>query len=168
MDTKLTTTLIESGFFTPSGKEIIFKQDTGQCNHMPYIDMCKHKEAFAMIQTVCKNFEECTMKEVEKATYACQAQAILGHQTDKKFKQLVSTNAIKNCPVTIQDIANSTTLFGPNQTALRGKTVRQKIERVDTEFIPIPYDFYELHKFVTLNADVMFVNGVVFLTTLYR
>ena len=57
--------------FTPSGKEIIFKQDTGKCNHMPYIDMHEHKKAFAIVQTVHKNFEGCTKKKVEKATYAC-------------------------------------------------------------------------------------------------
>ena len=34
------------------------------------------------------------------------------------------------------------------------------------EYIDIPRDFYELHKFVTLTADVMFVNGMVLFTTL--
>ena len=29
-------------------------------------------------------------------------------------------------------------------------------------------DFYRLHKFVTLEADVMFVNSIPFLVTLYR
>ena len=32
----------------------------------------------------------------------------------------------------------------------------------------IPKDFYQLHKFVTLTADVMFVNGIPFLVTLSR
>ena len=45
---------------------------------------------------------------------------------------------------------------------------RQKLERVDPEYIGIPRDFYELHKFVILTADVMFVNGIAFLTTLSR
>ena len=46
--------------------------------------------------------------------------------------------------------------------------VRRKPERVDTEIIKIPRDFYALHHFVTLTADVMFVNGIPFLTTLSR
>ena len=75
---------------------------------------------------------------------------MMGHQTDEKFEQLASLNAIQNCPVTTQDIANATAKFGPNQAALRGKTVRQKSDRVEIEFIPIPCHFYELHKFVTL------------------
>ena len=32
----------------------------------------------------------------------------------------------------------------------------------------IPKDFYKLHHFVTLTADIMYVNGVVLLTTLFR
>ena len=32
----------------------------------------------------------------------------------------------------------------------------------------IPKDFYKLHHFVTLTADIMYVNGVAFLTTLSR
>ena len=31
-----------------------------------------------------------------------------------------------------------------------------------------PEDFYQLHKFVTLTADVMFVNGIPFLVTFSR
>ena len=100
--------------FTPSGKEIIFKQDMGKFKCMPYIDMHEHKEAFAMVQIVCKNFEVYMKKELEKATYAHQAHAMMGHPMDEKFKQLVSSNAIKNCPVTLQDIANATAIFGPN------------------------------------------------------
>ena len=34
--------------------------------------------------------------------------------------------------------------------------------------LSIPRDFYKLHHVVTLTVDVMFVNGVPFLTTLYR
>ena len=47
-------------------------------------------------------------------------------------------------------------------------TVRQKPDRVDPEYTQIPRDFYELYKFVTLAADVMFVNYVQFLVTVSR
>ena len=39
---------------------------------------------------------------------------------------------------------------------------------MDPEFTWIPKDFYELHHFVTLTADVMFVNGIPFLVTCSR
>ena len=44
--------------------------------------------------------------------------------------------------------------------------MRHKLYRVETNLISIPIDFYEVHMFVTLTADVMFVNGIVFPTTL--
>ena len=43
-----------------------------------------------------------------------------------------------------------------------------KPDRVDTDLIPIPRDLYEIQKFVTSTADVMFVNGISFLATLSR
>ena len=41
-------------------------------------------------------------------------------------------------------------------------------ERVVPEYLGIPRDFYRLCHFVTLTADVMFVNGLAFFTTLGR
>ena len=43
-------TLKEWVLTTPEGKKIVFQRDTGLCNRMPYIDMCEHKEAFALPQ----------------------------------------------------------------------------------------------------------------------
>ena len=39
---------------------------------------------------------------------------------------------------------------------------------MEADFIQIPRDYYVLHKFVTLTADLMFVNSVAFLVTLSR
>jgi hypothetical protein len=75
---------------------------------------------------------------------------------------------MSNCPVKRSDIANAAVIFGPNRNVLRGKTVRQRPTRVEADFIQIPRDYYVLHKFVTLTADLMFVNGVAFLVTLSR
>ena len=51
---------------------------------------------------------------------------------------------------------------------MKGGTVRQNPERVDPVYTAIPSDFFELHRFVTLTADVMFLNGIPFLVTLSR
>ncbi len=45
---------------------------------------------------------------------------------------------------------------------------RTKPERVRVEHVQIPWDFVQLHKYVTLVADVMFVNGLPFLVTSLR
>ena len=144
----------------------MFKRDKGLCNRMPYIDMRKHKEAFALLQTVRENFEGFIQRQVKQAKLARRAQAMVGHPTDDKFKQMVSSRSFTNCRVKVRDVTNARAIFGPYLPGLGGKTIRQKPERVDPEYIGIPRDFYELHKSATLTADVMFVNVIAFLTTL--
>ena len=92
----------------------------------------------------------------------------MAHSTDESFKQMVSGKTLDNCSIVVSDITNARTIFGPNRPALKGKTVRQRPERIEPEYLGIPRDFYRLHHFVTLTADVMFVNGLAFFTTLGR
>ena len=146
----------------------MFKRDTGLCDRMPYIDMREHQEAFAMVQTIRKNFEGFIKEQVERAILARKAQAKVAHPADAKFKQMVSSKSIKNCRVKAEDITNARTIFGPHRPGVRGYTVRQRPEWVEPEYVQIPRDFYELNKFVTLAADVMFVNGLPFFMTLSR
>ena len=154
---------------SPKGGKVVFTRDTGLCDGMPYIDVRDHAtEAFAMIQTVRDNFEHFTKEEIEKAVKARKLQGRVGYPADAKFANLVSSNSLKHSPVTASDAANAHTMFGPNLEGLRGKTVRQRPRRVETGYLRIPRDFYELHKFVTLTADVMFVNGIPFLVTMSR
>ena len=75
---------------------------------------------------------------------------------------------ITNCPVTVQDVENANRIFGPDFANLRGKTIRTKPEHVRIEYVQIPRDFVELHKYVTLVADIMFLNGLLFLVTSSR
>ena len=82
---------------------------------------------------------------------------------------MVSEKTVKNIPVTLIDISNALSIFGPNLSRVKGGTVRTKPSRVEIEFnIEIPRDFYKLNRFFTLTSDVMFVNGVPFLTTFSR
>jgi hypothetical protein len=75
-------------------------------------------------------------------------------------------NTIKNCPIKPTDITNALTIFGPSIAGVRGKTVRHKPERVEAELGCIPDDFHCLHRFVVMTADMVFVNGIAFLTML--
>ena len=115
-----------------------------------------------MLETVWKNFEGFTKKQVKKAILAREAQAMVAYPPDEKFKQMINHESTKNCNVKVEDINNARTFFGPNRARLKGATVRQNPERVDPEYTAIPRDFYKFHHFVTLTADVMFVNGIPF------
>ena len=107
-------------------------------------------------------------KEVQRAALARIAQSKVAHPPDSKFKQMVSSPSFKNCPVTVNDVTNARAIFGPDLAGLAGRSTRRKPKRVVPEYMGIPRELYERHKYVTLTADVMFVNGIAFLVSLSR
>jgi len=121
-----------------------------------------------LVNTVQDNFEGHTKHDIAKAKEARRLQGMIGNPTDKEFKGMVREKLITNYPVTVQDVENANRIFGPDLANLRGKTIRTKPEHVRVEYVKIPWDFVELHKYVMLVADIMFVNGLPFLVTSSR
>ena len=82
------------------------------------------------------------------------------------FIKMVSKGTLTNYPVTPVDISNARHVFGTDLPGIKSKTARRKPVRVEAEVAlvtrTIPDDY---HRFVsvTLNADVMFANGLPFL-----
>jgi hypothetical protein len=93
---------------------------------------------------------------------------MIENPTECKFVGMAHEKLIAYCPVTMCDIKNARRIFGPNLANLRGKTTRTKPEHVRADYVKIPQDFMELHKYMTIVADVMFVNGLPFMVTLSR
>ena len=83
---------------------------------------------------------------------------------------MVTVNGLKNDPICPEHVTNATCIFGSNTAALEGKTVRRPSPRVIEEGggVNIPDDFHRLRHFVTLIADVFFMDRVDFLMTLSR
>jgi hypothetical protein len=122
-----------------------------------------------VLQTVRRNFEGWTKREVKEAKLARTLQSRVANMSDAKLKQMVSVNGLKNASIRPEHVTNASRIFGPNTAALEGKTVRRPSPRVIEEGgVNIPDDFHRLHRFVTLVADVFFVDGVAFLMTLSR
>ncbi len=121
-----------------------------------------------LVNTVRNNFKGHTKHDIAKAKKARRLQGMVGNPTDREFNGMVREKLITNCPITVQDVENANTIFGPDLANLRGETIRTKPEHVRIEYVQIPRDFVELHKYVTLMADVMFVNGLPFLVTSLR
>ena len=153
----------------PEGTIIPFEKDIGVTEGIPFIDTrrCK-KEGLCLIETVRKNFKGYSKKEIEKAVLSKTTQAMVGHPPTARFKQIVSDSHLAECPVDVNDVSRSVVIFGPDRSRLRGAATRQNPKRVVEEYMKMPRDFYQLHKFVTLSADVMFVNGIPFLITFSR
>ncbi len=93
---------------------------------------------------------------------------MIGNPTKQKFVGMVREKHITNCLVTVQDVHNANQFFGPDLAYLRGKTTRTKPEHLRVDYVKTPRDFIQMHKYVTLVADVLFVNGLLFLVTSSR
>ena len=115
---------------------------------MPYIDMKEWKEGFGMIETVRKNFEGFTKEEILKAKLSRKTHSMVGNLPEVGFKEIVSAEGIRNFPVEVDDVTNSSTIFVPNRNRLRGASTIQKLKRVREEYMKIPRDFYRLHNFL--------------------
>jgi hypothetical protein len=93
---------------------------------------------------------------------------MIGNPTEQEFAGMVHEKLIVNCPVTVQDVHNANQIFGLNLANLRGEMTMTKPEHVRVDYVKIPRDFIKMHKYVTLVADLLFVNGLLFLVTSLR
>ncbi len=139
-----------------------------QDNQPDMADETMKKENCMVVPTVRKNFEGFTKHEIKKAQEARRLQGMIRNPTNREFEKMVRAKLIANCPITAHNIKNANQIFGPDLANLRGKTTRSKPEHVRVEYVKIPRDFAKMHKFVTIVADVMFVNGLPFLVTSSR
>ncbi len=118
-----------------------------------------------LVNTVRDNFEGYTRQDVERAREAQRIQGMIANPTKREFAGMVHEKPLTNCPITVRNVDNANQIFGPDLANLRGKTTRAKPNHVRVKYARIPKDFIQLHKYMTLVADLMFVNGLPFLVT---
>jgi hypothetical protein len=123
---------------------------------------------YVLVNTAQGNFEGYTRHEIKKAQEARKLQGMIRNPTKQEFAGMVCEKLITNCPVTVQDVHNANRIFGLDLANLRGKTTRTKLEHIRVDYEKIPWDFIKMHKYVTLVADLLFVNGLPFLVTSSR
>ena len=112
------------------------------CTGMQYVHNRENHDALVLIQTVRDNFGKFTERQVDRAIASRDIQARMAHPNDETFKQMVIRKSLDNCSIVASDVTNARTIFGPNRPGLRGKKVRQRPERVVSEYLGIPRDFY--------------------------
>ncbi len=118
-----------------------------------------------MQQSIRGNMEGFSKRQILRAHEARLLQGCIANLSEREFNDLVRNNQLKNCSISVDDISNASSIYGKARPNLRGSTTRTKPTRVTPTVVSVPRDFYKLHRFVTLSADVMFVNGLPFLTT---
>ena len=90
---------------------------------------------------------------------------MIGIPSEKDYGGMVSINMIKNCPIDSTDVSNARAIFGPDLASVRGKTVRRKPKSTVEEYVAVPKELVSRHKFISIAADVYFVDGIGFLLT---
>ena len=120
------------------------------------------------MNTVEKNMEGFTDRQIEMASKARRLQHIMGLPCIQDFKAMVQNNMIKNCPITLQDIATAEQVYGKSVGVIKGKVTRQKPEPVITDYVEVPKRILDLNKEITLSADIMYVQGMPFFITVSR
>ena len=78
---------------------------------------------------------------------------------------MVSSNMIKNCPIDSTGVSNAPAIFGSDLASVRGKTIRRKPKSIMEEYVSVPKELVSQNKFISIAADVFFVDGIAFLLT---
>ena len=121
-----------------------------------------------VVETVKDNKKPFTDRQVREAVRARRVYSMIGRPSTTDYKNMITGNLLKNCPVIVDDIRNTDKIFGPDVAAIKGKTVRAKSPVVRRDIIAIPPVVRDHHIGVELVGDIMFVNSIPFLVTLSK
>jgi hypothetical protein len=84
------------------------------------------------------------------------------------MKAIIWMNAIKNNPVTTEDVDIAEKIFGPDVSTLKGKMTCRAPVPVIEDCIKIPRELITTQYSVTLCLNDMKVNHITFLTTISK
>jgi hypothetical protein len=84
------------------------------------------------------------------------------------MKAIIQMNAIKNNPVTTEDVDIAEKIFGPDAATLKGKTTRRAPIPIIEDRIEIPRELITAQYSVTLCINGLKVNNISFLTTISK
>jgi hypothetical protein len=119
-----------------------------------------------LIKTVKENRVGYTQRQFEQAKRARELYHIVGTPTIETFKTLIKMNAIRNCPVTTEDVNIAKKIFGADMSSLKGKSTRRKSTPVREDTVEIPEELIAHNRKIELCIDIMYVNECGFMTTI--
>jgi hypothetical protein len=126
------------------------------------------KKECHLINTVKEDRAGYTQRQFEQAKRARELYHIVGTPTIETFKTLIKMNAIRNCPVTMEDVNIAKNIFGADMSSLKGKSTRRKSTPVREDNIKIPEELIAHNREIKLCIDIMYVNECGFMTAIKR
>ena len=119
------------------------------------------------IDTVEKNESKYSTRDIARAKQARKLQEITGMSL-RGFLDAIDNKSFLNNPITRTDIIMAEDIYGPCVPHLKGKTVWRTGEAPLTEVSEVPEAILSKYGKIVLAADIIFVNGVRFFTTVSR
>ena len=93
---------------------------------------------------------------------------MLGHLSMVDLKTIMKMNSIQDNLVTRSNLKLMEHLFRPDIPAIKGKTTRQCPHQLVSNMVSIPHELCDTQRDVGLYIDKMYVNGMPFLTTIFK
>ena len=124
---------------------------------------------YCFIDTVSDNLSAFTCRKIEGANTACELYRKLSQPSQRSFEHFLSSNIIRNCPITANDARHAFYIYGPDLAALKGKIVQKKHSHVPVAtLVGLPQRILHFHPQVILAIDFFFVQGYPFFHTISR
>ena len=99
---------------------------------------------------------------------AKQSLHMLGYPLVVDLKTIIKMNAIWDNLVTNSDLKLMECLFGPDIPTIKGKTTRCHPHQLVSDMVSIPHELHDAKCNVCLYTDIMYINGMSFLTTISK
>jgi hypothetical protein len=147
---------------TPNGSAMVFSP---KGKLYVYSDRGHTSEETVLVQTVSKNLEGYTKREIDRMKMAGELYSIHGRPSEKDFIWMLTSGTILNCPVTAADFKRWIHVFGHDIGAVKGKTTRRTPLPVITESHRND-EIQAARQNISLSVDIFFVSGVAFLLSI--
>ena len=125
-------------------------------NGLHYYD--PKQQDVCLLDTVKERSEGYSLRQVNLAKAARELQAKVGHPSTADLKNIIKSNMIMNCPVSVADVDRAEKIFGPSMPILKGKTTRTAPEPIVSDYVAVPRNIIEANKEITLFGDIFFIN----------
>ena len=109
--------------------------------------------------------------DCKRAEAVRNLQERLGYPSDVDLANAIEYNVLGTCEFNRRDIRIANKIFGPNRGAIRGKWNKRpnKMERPGVEIATdVPEEVLSEYRDIHLDVDMMYVNGIGFLTVISR
>ena len=146
------------------------EHESGQYVYAPVNTVSANVHAYTMVSTVAEHKKMFSPRAIKAADAARALYRRIGRPSKADFQRILRNNLIRNCPVTPDDAKRALIIYGPDISALKGKTVKSTAEARAPTFVavPLPAPIMEHHRNVTLCLDFFFVQGLAFFHTISR